>query len=188
MQHNAMQRNCKLKRIIKMAKRQLSTAAQAAAQIRKELKKHGIKATVRSGGGSMTDKVSVSVKSEIMPTTYKALESFCNQYQMGHFNGMEDIYEYSNTRDDLPQVDFVFVEYRPCDELMQDAWDFYRYESNNTDKPSDINEAVAEFNDDFDLHPQNIARRIISGYAYGHTATISQRFWTARKPRQIAAA
>jgi hypothetical protein len=32
-------------------------------------------------------------------------------YQYGHFNGMEDIYEYSSMIPDLPQVKFVQISY-----------------------------------------------------------------------------
>ena len=40
------------------------------------------------------------------------------KYQYGHFNGMEDIYEYSNSRDDIPQAKFVFVN-RTMSELTK---------------------------------------------------------------------
>jgi hypothetical protein len=33
-----------------------------------------------------------------------------DKYQYGHFNGMEDIYEYSNNNDAIPQTKYLFVE------------------------------------------------------------------------------
>lgn len=38
------------------------------------------------------------------------VEELTNPFIMGHFNGMEDIYEYSNRNKDLPQVKYIFVE------------------------------------------------------------------------------
>ena len=37
-------------------------------------------------------------------------EQVMARYQMGHFNGMEDIYEYSNIIKDLPQVLYAYVQ------------------------------------------------------------------------------
>lgn len=101
----------------------LSTHAAAAKAIRQELKKHGIKGTVKSStyaGGS-----SVNVKVEnLEPWVVKKIESFANQFQYGHFDGMNDIYEYSNSNDDIPQVKYVFVDVTFTDEMYQKAYDY----------------------------------------------------------------
>jgi len=86
----------------------LSDHAHAAKLIRAKLKQHNIKATVHAKSYAGGDSVRVRVFSE-PPWTIKAIKSFCNQFEMGHFNAMEDLYEYSNTNDNLPQVKFVFV-------------------------------------------------------------------------------
>lgn len=39
-----------------------------------------------------------------------SVEELTNPFVMGHFNSMEDIYEYSNRNADLPQVKYIFVE------------------------------------------------------------------------------
>lgn len=104
-----------------MAKSTHATAAQA---IRKELKKHGINASVRSDSYSMGSSVRVRIQQDITPAAKKEIEAFCNQFQYGHFDGMTDCYEYSNRNDSLPQVKFVFVEVDYSDEIKQAAKDY----------------------------------------------------------------
>ena len=100
--------------------KKISEHAHAAKLIRQELKKNGIPAQVKSeiytGGSS----VRIELESPLL-STYKKVEEFCNQFQEGHFNGMEDIYEYSNSNPDLPQVKFVFVNINHSDERRQAA-------------------------------------------------------------------
>ncbi len=110
-----------------MTKR-ISDHAAAGKLIRAELKKQGIKASVRgqayAGGDSITVKIDVQQADRVLvPATQQAIEAFCNQFQMGHFNGMEDIYEYSNNIEELPQVKFVFIDFNYGD-LEQKASDF----------------------------------------------------------------
>jgi len=38
------------------------------------------------------------------------IEKLVNQFQYGHFDGMIDCYEYSNTRKDIPQAKYVMCE------------------------------------------------------------------------------
>jgi hypothetical protein len=85
--------------------------ARCAAEIRKILKAKNIKASVRSKNYSMGDSVNVEIKEIIDPEVYKALEEELAKYQYGHFNGMEDIYEYSNNVEGIPQTKFLFIEY-----------------------------------------------------------------------------
>ena len=85
--------------------------ARCAAEIRKILKAKIITASVRSKNYSMGDSVNVEIKEIIDPEVYKALEEELAKYQYGHFNGMEDIYEYSNNVEGIPQTKFLFIEY-----------------------------------------------------------------------------
>ncbi|MCP4492744.1 MAG: hypothetical protein GY820_36380 [Gammaproteobacteria bacterium] len=115
-------------------------AAAAAKAIRTELKKNNIAArvtcTAYSGGGS----VSVFT-ADLPPHTVDAITTFAKQYQQGHFNGMEDIYEYSNNNDDLPQVKFVFIINEYSQETKQAAWDELRERLQGMDRyPADIND------------------------------------------------
>jgi hypothetical protein len=102
-----------------------SIQAQAAAQIRAKLKEAGIKASVSSFSASMCDGVRVYCNeaelSDLIPfgsytpEKFKALKDKISDiampYQYGHFNGMEDIYEYSSMIPGLPQVKFVQISY-----------------------------------------------------------------------------
>ena len=89
--------------------KQISSHAHAAKLIRAEMKRRGYKASVRSSSYSMGSSVHVDVHADLRPEERDELESWCGQFQEGHFDGMIDLYEYSNRRDDIPQVKFVFV-------------------------------------------------------------------------------
>jgi len=82
-----------------------SSQAEAAKLIRKDLKEAfpSMKFKVTSESFSMGD--SVNVRWMNGPTS-KEVDKIIRKYQYGHFNGMEDIYEYSNQAD-FPQSKFV---------------------------------------------------------------------------------
>jgi len=106
--------------------KQISDHAHAAKLIRAELKANGIKARVRASTASMTSSVDIYLTDCVAPWTVKEIEKFCNKFQYGHFDGMTDCYEYSNTNDNLPQVRFVFVHNGRSDEDRQRAYDYLR--------------------------------------------------------------
>jgi hypothetical protein len=93
----------------KKAKRPLSTQAAAAKAIRGELKAAypTVKFKVTSSSFSMGD--DVKIRWTDGPTT-KEIEAIVGKYEYGTFNGMIDLYEYTNTRDDIPQSKFVMTE------------------------------------------------------------------------------
>jgi len=159
-----------------MAK-QKSIPAQAAAEIRKELKKHGIKARVRSESYSMGSSVNVDINNE-PPGVAKRIEAFANQYQQGHFDGMQDLYEYSNSRDDLPQVKFVFVNNNFSDDMFEDAYQWLR------DTMADYEDMPESYNDarDMQVWNNNVMQdvyRVLKGvYWNGRDGG----FWKAKKP------
>ena len=99
-------------------KRPLTQAAQASKSIKKMLagKYQNIKFKVTSknyAGGN-----SVDISWNLGPVD-EDIEKLVSKYQYGHFDGMIDCYEYSNTRNDIPQSKFVFAqrEYRSEEEL-----------------------------------------------------------------------
>ncbi len=106
--------------------KQISDHAHAAKMIRAELKKNGIKARVKASTASMTSSVDIYLTDCLAPWTLKEIKTFCDKFQYGHFDGMQDLYEYSNTNDDLPQVKFVFVHNGRTDEDRQRAYDYLR--------------------------------------------------------------
>jgi len=81
-------------------------AAKAASAIKAELKAAfpGIKFSVTSSNFSNGNSVSIHW---VDGPTSEAVDSITGKYQYGHFDGMIDLYEYSNTREDIPQAKFV---------------------------------------------------------------------------------
>lgn len=98
--------------------RRQSSQAQAAAAIREELKTNfpSIKFSVTSEGYSMGDNVNVNW---IDGPTETEVEAITAKYQSGRFNSMEDIYEYSNSREDIPQTKYLFTNRKKSDEVKQ---------------------------------------------------------------------
>jgi hypothetical protein len=93
-----------------------STAANASAAIKAELKEvfPDIKFSVRSDNFSMGNSVDISWTDG--PTSDQ-VEKITDKYQYGHFNGMEDIYEYTNSREDIPQAKYVSAHRKISEEL-----------------------------------------------------------------------
>ena len=125
-----------------MAKRTLSSQAQVAKRIREFCKKKGIKCRATSESFAGGNSVNVKVYN-IAPEIYKEIEDYANQHQYGHFNGMEDIYEYSNSRKDIPQAKFVFIRNDFSKELEQEAFNWLRnqYPGNAKNLPESYDEA-----------------------------------------------
>lgn len=98
--------------------RTLSTQAQAAAAIRKELKAAfpNTKFSVTSESFSMGDAVRIDWTDG--PTSAQ-VDAIVRKYQYGHFDGMIDMYEYSNRRDDIPQTKFVSTQRRFSDDAYR---------------------------------------------------------------------
>lgn len=91
------------------ATRKESTHASAAKLIKKELsdKFPGIKFSVTSDCFSGGDSVNINYTDG--PTS-EEVDDIVKKYQYGSFNGMEDIYEYTNRRADIPQVKYVMAQ------------------------------------------------------------------------------
>lgn len=91
--------------------RELTEHAAAAKLIRRDLKMAfpTVAFAVRSRSYSGGD--AVDVRWTDGPTS-EQVSGIVGQYQEGHFDGMIDLYEYSNRRDDIPQVKYVQVHRR----------------------------------------------------------------------------
>lgn len=85
-----------------------TTAALTAAAIRKELKQKfaTIKFKVTSDNFANGNSVKISYTDAVPETE---VEEITRKYQYGHFDGMIDLYEHSNSRDDIPQAKYVTV-------------------------------------------------------------------------------
>lgn len=86
--------------------KQMSEAAQVAKAVRGILRAHGVKGSVRSENYSGGNAVHVSLAEEISAELYAEIFSQADQYRAGHFNGLEDIYEYRKI--DGPSADYIF--------------------------------------------------------------------------------
>ena len=84
----------------------LTTAALCAKQIRTELKATfpTTKFSVTSENFSMGDAVRIKWTDG---ATEEKINNIVRKYQYGSFNGMEDIYEHTNSRDDIYQAKFI---------------------------------------------------------------------------------
>ena len=117
--------------------RQLSSQAQAAQEIRKELKQAfpGIKFRVRSSGFTMGDSVDVDWTDG---PTRDQVNDLIGHYQYGHFNGMEDIYEYSNNRSDIPQTKFLMVDRTISEGVYLECFEYIKKHFTNCDHLTDV--------------------------------------------------
>jgi hypothetical protein len=86
-----------------------STVSKAAQLIRKDLKAAfpTVKFSVTSKNYTGGDSIRVSY---IDGPKIDEIREVVNKYELGHFNGMEDIYEYSNKNPKIPQTKHVFVD------------------------------------------------------------------------------
>ena len=96
--------------------RELTEAAKAAKAIKAELKKAfpSIKFSVRSSNFSMGNSVDIGWTNG---PPDKAVEEITDKYEYGHFDGMIDLYKYSNVREDIPQAKYVFARRTLTDEI-----------------------------------------------------------------------
>lgn len=105
-------------------------AARAAQAIRKELKANfpNTKFRVTSKSYSMGDNVNVSY---VDGPRAEEVESLLAKYEYGTFDGMTDMYNADNMRDDLPQTKYLFVEREQGEEIREflQKWarDFYDF-------------------------------------------------------------
>lgn len=95
-----------------------TSVAQCAQAIRVDLKENfkGIKFSIKSQDYSGGD--SVRVKWCDGPTE-EEVEKHLSKYEYGHFNGMEDIYEYTNVINGLPQTKYLFCDREMSPETRQ---------------------------------------------------------------------
>ena len=113
----------------KMTKK-LSQAAQVAKNIKQVAKKYGMKVTASSqyfaGGNSVTVKVLTGSDDDV-----KKLKDYSLMYEAGSFDGMNDIYNYDNVRDDIPQTKYLFIDDERAQELIKilkgDKYDDYNF-------------------------------------------------------------
>ena len=103
-------------------------AAKTSSVIKKELKNsfHSTKFSVKSDTFAGGDSVNISWTDG--PTTDE-VENIVKKYQYGNFDGMTDMYNYTNTREDIPQVKYVMTNRRMsediCKKIIEDLKNYY---------------------------------------------------------------
>ena len=158
-------------------------AAKAAAMIRSHLKQHRIRARVRSKTYSMGSSVDVDITDQL-PETVKQVKAYCSQFQYGHFDGMQDLYEYSNSRDDIPQAKHVFVNAKYSAPFWEEAYQWLRATMGDyQNAPATYDEAKNLFISGNYSVSDDVWRVLNGTYWNGQDGG----FWSARKPRIKAA-
>lgn len=161
--------------------RQISEAAKAAKMIKAQLKEWGIKCSAKSSQFSMGDSVDITVWNQ-PPETMEKLKNYTGQFQYGHFDGMTDMYEHSNSRKDIPQTKYCHIKNEFSDEMRQAAWDWVR-ENYNRDEAAELPKDYKdlEWHHEHCGRPaQQVVRDILSGGMHGWVEA-QQKFWETLK-------
>jgi len=141
----------------------ISRQAAAAKMIRAYMKENGIAGSVRSQGYSMGSSINVNVQ-DLNPMQYEALNSYGRQFEYGSFNGMEDIYEYNNVNDNIPQVSYVFVNNKMSDELGQAIYDFIKgLYVGMEDAPASYKDSGSFYNQRFNDYANRLVYQLFTG-------------------------
>lgn len=159
---------------------QKSVPAQAAAMIRQYMKANGIAGKVRSESYSMGSSVNVYVQ-DLSPEASQSLKEYASQFQYGNFDGMQDLYEYNNRNEELPQVKFVFVNNEISSEMAQIIWNFMLgYYAGMENAPKSAVAGGSFRNERFGAYGQDMMYRLFSGYS-------QNAFWDFYQEQKMAA-
>ena len=130
----------------------------------------------------MGNSVTVSVN-DMPPWTIKEIEKFTGKFKSGHFDGMTDMYEYSNNDSSIPQTKYLSVNNEFSDELKQEAWQFVLNSFGGfSDAPMLYKDAGSYYSDKWQEYGSNIIYRVLNG-SYGY-----EDFWKSKKPHLKLAA
>lgn len=58
--------------------------------------------------------------------SHAKVDEVTSKYEMGHFDGMTDSYDYSNRRDDVPQVNYVFLNRDISEDVYESKFNEYK--------------------------------------------------------------
>ena len=104
----------------------LSKAAQVAKLIKQKGKELGLTLSANSkyyAGGNSVD-VNITKGSD---KAVQELSDFSSQFKYGSFDGMNDIYNYSNYRKDIPQTQYLFINDRRASEILEGIENYWDY-------------------------------------------------------------
>lgn len=154
--------------------KQLSQHAQVAKLCRQFLKANGLQG--RASSSSFAGGNSVRVRLiDPTPAQIKQCTQAFAKYQYGHFDGMQDLYEISNHRDDIPQTKYLHIEVDYSDEMKQSAWTFLRDRFAGADA---LPEAYADLNHAHELQHEMatvLVYRLLRGSI--SMGNLAEAFW-----------
>ena len=151
-------------------KKERSQHAQVASLAKKFCKGMGIAVKASSDSYSGGSSVRV-VMHDQPPAIYKAIRAELSKYEYGRFDGMRDIYEYTNSRDDIPQVRFLFVDNEISDTMRQKAWDFLK------DTMAGYENAPIEYDPNWRTDREYASTEVYRLFT-GAYSNLSERFWS----------
>lgn len=98
--------------------RKLTPAAQVAKLLKAKAKslKLEVKASSKNFSGGNSVDIKVLKGSD---KSFNELKEYSKQFKLGHFDGMNDIYEYSNSRDDIPQTKYLFIDDNRATQILK---------------------------------------------------------------------
>lgn len=117
----------------------MSIHAETSKAIRKELKKAYPLTKFSVTSHSFSGGNSVAIEWIDGPTS-ESVGKIANKYQYGHFNGMEDIYEHTNRRNDIPQVKYVQVRREVSEHINQQVFELLQKTYVHFDEVSSMDE------------------------------------------------
>lgn len=155
-----------------------STHVLAAKMIRQEFKKLGLKASVRSSSYAGGSSINISTE-DLSPAQLDQVREIGDRFQMGGFDGMNDIYELSNHRDDIPQVKYVLYSNAFTVEMKQSALNLLLTKPLNG---LELGEIPAKFTDVRDYKQLEYINSIL----FGNNNYLSDEFWNNQNLAQAA--
>lgn len=140
-----------------------STSAICAKQIREELKKAFPETMFSVTSKNFSGGNSVSIRWE-NNETQEEVEALVKKYQYGHFDSMQDLYEYDNKHNGIQQVKYVLCSRTITDDKYRLAIDYIikHFSGCENMKPEDMNKMNNELNEKWGACTlQNLAYRFI---------------------------
>lgn len=125
-------------------KKEKSIQAKTAQAIRQELKKAFPQTQFKVTSDSFAGGDSVDVRWTNGPSEAQ-IQRLIGKYQYGHFDGMQDLYENTNRRHDIPQVKYVQWSREISEDIMNEV--FQRLKKNHVgwDTLQNINQSCLDF-------------------------------------------
>lgn len=138
-----------------------SSQARTAKEIRTLLKSMNIPARVTSTCFAGGDAVDVHLTNQ-PPEIIEQIKTLTAKYEYGHFDGMDDLYVYSNNRTDIPQTKYLMIDNSFDDEIYEKAWQYLKeHYAGMESAPEHYKDAFSYWNDNFQAHGSTLVGRIL---------------------------